>query len=68
MTDELKADEELQKGLRSFLTAILKKVAKQTEALRNFGCSNLMGFLKGPAKADKVDEGVVKTQAHLFGI
>ena len=67
MTDELKADEEHQKGLKSFLTAVLKTVAKQTEYLNSFRRSNLKGFPSGPAKAEAT-EGIAKTQAHLFGV
>ena len=50
MSDDLKAEEEHNKGLRHFLTVVLKKVAKQTEDLNSFRRSNLKSFLTGPAK------------------
>ena len=51
MTDDLKAEEDHQKGLRHFLTAVLKKVAKQAEDLNSFRRSNLSSFLTWPAKS-----------------
>ena len=59
ITDDLKAEEEHNKGLRHFLTAVLKKVAKQMEDLNSFRRSNLKSFLTGPAKGetDKKNKG-----------
>ena len=64
LTDDLKAEEEHSKGLRHFLTAVLKKVAKQAEEWNSFRRYNLMSFLHGPAK--NVSEGsIAKTSASL---
>ena len=64
LTDDLKAEEEHNKGLRHFLTAVLKKVAKQAEELNSFRRSNLMSFLNGPAK-NVSEDSTAKTSASL---
>ena len=64
LTDDLKAEEEHSKGLRHFLTAVLKKVAKQAEEWNSFRRYNLMSSLHGPAK--NASEGsIAKTSASL---